>query len=65
MWQGTYKNKDSEFTNKQLVIVKDNTEQDCVGQMIQSPENCLNGYWDRIVPLDRVELSVVYSSIPI
>ena len=47
MWEGTNTNKESNFTDKHLVIV--NSNDDTIGQMIQDPENCFRGVWESFI----------------
>lgn len=45
MWEGTYTNRDSRFTNKRLVIVEDN-DPGYVGQLVKLPEDAMPGWWN-------------------
>lgn len=43
MWEGKFSTFESNFTNKALVIIK---SEEFLGQIMQSPENCREGFWD-------------------
>lgn len=45
MWEGNFTNSESNFTNKQLVIVGP-LDNDMLGQVVQNPEDCFKGFWD-------------------
>jgi hypothetical protein len=44
MWEGTEMNSESNFTNKQLIIVS--SKWDNVGQIVQNPEDCSDDVWE-------------------
>lgn len=47
MWKGTFNNDDSEFTDKNLIVICGTTTQ--LGQIVQNPEDCEDGFWDSFV----------------
>ena len=54
MWEGSQMNSLSNFINKCLVLIIDGDghSKEYIGQQVQSPEDCWDGYWDNFYLID-------------
>jgi hypothetical protein len=51
MWQGTYTNSDSNFTDKNLINVDFGSPY--LGLVTQSPDDCYEGFWEDFYECDK------------
>lgn len=52
MYQGTFTSNNSEFIEKDLIILNSDNHQ---GQKVQSPEDSIGGFWDSFEEISRSE----------
>lgn len=51
MWQRKYKNSECNFTDKNLI--RFDLGSDYLGQVVQSPDDCYEGFWDNFYECDK------------
>lgn len=51
MWENKFHNEESDFKNKHLVFIEGDSN--FIGQIVQNPKDCYDGFWDGFVEETR------------